>query len=193
VAKANVTTLVDDLAVSVEDNDATSDYYDDIVEELGFHQMPLMGADYVAGVAGQLAYTLPTAAVRGVAFIYDDTQLYKSDKRDLEMLDDYWRKRQGHPAVVSFSDTDQRKFDVVPIPEVSGTAFGSDDPFDAFYANNLTVIYSNRATDVHSWEELPVALEILSREFARDSEHKDLRAAKSWKTLADVFAKLVYG
>jgi hypothetical protein len=192
MARADVLTLVDDLAVSVEDDDAAGDYYDDIVEELGFTRTPLTGAEYVAVVAGTKEHTLPTSAVRGLAFIYDDTQLYFSDKRELEATDDYWRKRRGTPIVVSFDDTDQRKFDVVPVPDRSGATIGADTPFTAHIADNIAVIYADRATDVHSWEEMQMALEVLAREFARDSEHKDQDAAKAWKMLADLFAKLVY-
>ena len=192
MARADVLTLVDDLAVSVEDDDAAGDYYNDIVEELGFANAPLADASFVAVVAGTKEHTLPTAAVRGLAFVYDDTQLYLSDKKELEFADVNWRTRQGTPVVVSFSDTDQRQFDVVPVPDRSGAAIGATTPFTGHAADNVVVIYADRATDVHSWEEMQVALEVLAREFARDSEHKDDRAAKAWGQLANLFAGLVY-
>lgn len=194
MSKATTLTLISSLAVSVDDSTATGDYYDDVVEELGFTKTPLVNAEYVAVVAGTKEHTLPTQAVRALIYLYDDTQLYFADKRELEVSDDYWRLRQGTPAVVCFSDTDQRKFDVVPVPDRSGAAIGVNTPFTAHVADNIAVIYADRtaAGAVHSWEEMQIALEVLARETARDSEHKDLDQSKAWQTLADLFAELVY-
>ena len=192
MAKADCTALVATLAVSVNDSTATTQYYVDVVEELGFEYAPLTGAAYVATTQGTKNYTLPTAAQRGLAFFYDDNQLYFADKNELAASDENWETRQGSPIVITFDHTDQRTFDIVPVPDQAGDAIGASTPFTADIGNVITVIYANNPDDVHSWEELPVALEILSREFARDSAHKDENAAKAWKGLAELFYQLVF-
>jgi len=176
MAKADVTALVTTLANSTDDTTATGQYYDDIVEELGFGPTPLTSASYVAVTQGTRNYTLPTAALKTLAVFYDDTQLYLAKRQELATYDENWRTRPGPPAVAALVDTDQRTLDLIPVPDQSGDTVGGATPFTTFPSNNLTFIYSNNASDVHSWEELPIALDILAREFGRDSDHYDQRS-----------------
>jgi hypothetical protein len=192
MSKATTLTLVSDLAVAVSDATAAGSYYDDIVEEFGFSMEPETDAVFVAAVQGTASYALPTSAIRGLAFLYDDTQLYFAEQTELEAADDEWRSRQGTPAVVNFVDLAGRTFGLTPVPDRAGATVGVLTPFTGHPVDNVTVIYTNRVSDLHSWEELAMALAILAREMARDSEHKDTRSAGAWKSLADLFALLVF-
>jgi hypothetical protein len=180
------------LATAQSDATAVSSYYDRIVQEHGLQRESLTDAAFVAVTAGTLTYTLPTAALRGLAYAYDDTQLVGEDKRGIEGTDELWRVRQGEPRTVLFEDEKRRQFDLVPVPRRSGATIGVATPFSgAFPVDNVTVIYTDNATDVQPWEELAQACEILAREFGRDSDHADAQSSTAWRQLANFFFTIV--
>ena len=192
MAKADVTSLVSSLATAQSDATAVSSYYDRIVQEHGLQRESLTDAAFVAVTAGTLTYTLPTAALRGLAYAYDDTQLVREDKRGVEGTDELWRLRQGEPRTVLFEDERRRQFDLVPVPRRSGASIGVATPFSGtFPADNATVIYTDNATDVQPWEELAQACEILAREFGRDSDHADAQSSMAWRQLATLLFTIV--
>jgi hypothetical protein len=193
MAKADVTSLVSSLANAQSDATAVSSYYDRIVFEHGMQRESLTGAAYVAVVSGTTNYSLPTSAIRGVGFFYDEVWLYPEDNRGAETVDPYWRSRLSEPRAVLFENTDSDTFDIVPGPIRAGAAVGGATPFTTFPADNLTVIYTNNAADVQPWEELMVACDILAREFARDSDHHRADSAQAWRQAATFLRLMVDG
>jgi hypothetical protein len=193
MAQVDVLNLVNSLSVGLRDSTASSNFYTRIVQEHGRLRESLTDAAYVAGVAGTVNYTIPTAAVRPLAVFYDDLWLFPEDKRGADVHDPYWRDRRGDPFAIVFEDATARTFDALPVPARNGAAIGGDTPFTAFPADNFTVIFTESATDVQPWEELLVATEILSREFARDSDHQDTEAATMWRQIADTLLGMIDG
>lgn len=192
MAKADVTSLVSSLAVAQSDTTAVSDYYDRIVQEHGLTRGSLTDAAFVAVVAGTFNYAQPTAAIRGLTYIYDDVQLYREDKRGAEQNDDLWRIRRGEPRAILFEDQSSSTYSLVPVPSRSGATIGVSTPFTGvFPIDNATVIYANNAVDVHAWEELAQACEILAREFGRDSDHADSQSETAWRQLADLLFAVI--
>jgi hypothetical protein len=192
MARADVLSLVSSLATAQSDATAVSNYYDRIVQEHGLQRESLTDAAFVAVVAGTLTYTLPTAALRGLAYVYDDTELVRDNKRGVEVSDELWRVRRGEPRAVLFEDEQRRQFDLVPVPSRSGASIGISTPFSgAFPLGNTTVLYTDNAVDVRPWEELAQACEILAREFGRDSDHADAQSAQTWRQLADFLFLIV--
>lgn len=191
--QADVLNLVNTLSVGLRDSTAASNFYTRIVQEHGRLRESLTNAAYVAATTGTVNYTIPTAAIRPLAVFYDDRWLFPEDKRGADVHDPYWRNRQGDPFAVVFEDVTARTFDVLPVPARTGATIGGTTPFTGFPADNFTVIYTNAATDVQPWEELLVATEILSREFARDSDHQDTEAAAIWRQITDTLLELVDG
>lgn len=191
--QADVLSLVDRLSVGLRDSTASSSFYTRVVQEHGRLRESLTDAAYVAVTAGTVNYAFPTGSIRVLAVFYDDLWLFPEDKRGADVHDPYWRNRRGDPFAVVFEDATARTFDVLPVPARTGATIGVATPFTTFPADNFTVIYTEAATDVQPWEELLVATEILSREFARDSDHQDTEAATVWRQITDTLLELVDG
>ena len=189
--QADVLSLVNSLSVGLRDSTAATDYYERIVVEHGMTRTSLTDASYVAGVANQLTYAKPSDALRLLGVCYDDTWLYREDTRGVERYDTYWRTLSGEPRVMVKDEEDQDDFDLVPRPSRSGATVGVATPFTTFPHDNLTVVYTDNATDVQLWEELAVATEILGREFARDSDHQDTTAAEAWRQLSTMLLAVI--
>lgn len=198
MAKADVITLVEDFAglrsdaAALTDSTAIDRYYADIVHEAGLTSEGATNASFVAGVKGTAQYALPTAAVRLLALIYDDTELRTTMRRALESYDPDWRTRKGRPASFTTQDEDARVQRVVPVPDRNGATIGLSTPFTGtFPDNNLTFIYTENVTDVLPWDELWVALDVTAREFGRDSDHFDPELSTMYQQLATVVRQLV--
>lgn len=198
MAKADVITLVEDFAGLRSDSGTLSDstaidrYYADIVRELGLTAESAVNAEFVAVTAADPTYALPTAAVRLLALIYDDEDLRPTARRGLDAYDPEWRTRKGRPLSHTMQDEDVRMVRLVPVPDRSGETIGASTPFvDTFPGNNLTFIYTENVTDVLPWDELWVALDVASREFARESDHFDPVTADAWGKLASVVRQML--
>lgn len=198
MAKADVLTLVDLLAGTRSDSaslatTATRDaYYDEAVSEHGLVREGAMEAEFIAVAAGTAVYNFPDAAVRVLAWLYDSTPLRATNRRALEAYDADWRSRKGSPVSFTMQDEDARMARVVPVPEAPGLALGIATPFSgAFPDGNLTAIYTDGGEDHPVWDELWLALEVISREFARDSDHMDIEFATAAMQLAAVVRILV--
>lgn len=201
MAQADVLALIDDLAGIRSDGANLADptlrlrYYTEVVFEHGLVRQSAMDAAFVAVVAGTAEYAQPAAAINAIAICHDATELRPTLRRGLEAYDPSWRSRRGTPRSYTAQDTDDDAFRLVPVPASSGATIGTSTPFSGTFPDgNLTFFYTDNVTDVPLWDELWVALEVLSREFARESDHLDLTFAQTAQTLAVVLRQLVgYG
>jgi hypothetical protein len=198
MAKADVTTLVSLLSNGVTNATTVSDYYDDVVEEVGrgVFQGVLSTTDaaFVQTVAHTHTYTLPAAAVRPLLVVYDDTQLAEDEAAQAADVDARWRTTRGKPIAFVRTDEEIRTIALVPTPDVSGADPTGLTPFDntGFPVGNLTILYTDREGVFAADEELPVALFIMSREFQRDSDHCDGELSNMAAKLADLLLKGVH-
>ncbi len=198
MAKADVLALVDLLAGTRSDSESLatattrSAYYDEAVSEHGLIREGAMDAEFVAVTNGTATYTFPTDAVRVLAWIFDATTLRPTNRRALEAYDSEWRTRRGTPQSFTMQDEDARTVRLVPVPDAAGQAISTSTPFaDVFPDGNLTAIYTDGGDDHPVWDELWLALDVLSREFARDSDHIDTEFATAAGQLATVVRILV--
>lgn len=196
--KTNVLALVDVLAGTRSDSaslatTATRDaYYDEMVSEHGLVREGQMDASFVAATKGDATYAFPAAAVRVLAWIYDAVTLRPTNRRALEAYDSDWRNREGSPRSYTTQSEDARIVRVVPVPAVTGDTIGVATPFSGTFPNgNFTAIYTDGSDDHPVWDELWMALDVLSREFARDSDHYDAEFATAASQLASVVRILV--
>lgn len=197
---ADVQALIADIAGTRSDANAgladvtrTDAYYTDIVREQGLlHSEGPCDAAFVAVTAGDADYTQPAAAIRALMLLHDDRQLRPTLRRALEAGDRDWRARTGRPQAFTLQDEDSHVHRIVPIPAQSSSTIGASTPFSGpFPASALTFIYTDNATDVLPWDELWTALEVLGREFGRESDHYDATFAKTALQLASVLRTLV--
>lgn len=198
MAKADVTALVSTIANGASDATTVSDFYDDVIEDIGRGVFPgvlsITSAAFVAAVADTRTYTLPTAAIRPLAVIYDDMELAEDEAMQAADVDAVWRALRGKPLAYVRTDETVRTIALVPTPDVSGASITGLTPFDntGFPTGNLTVLYTDRGPDFTADEELPVALLVLSREFRRDSDHCDTDLADMAAKLGDLLLRGVH-
>lgn len=193
MARADVTQLVTDMSNGLATAAAVSNFYDDIVFEMGLSKdESLTNAALVPATAGTATYTYPPSALRLLGVLYDARYLQPSDVKEAEAFDKQWRTNRGEPNVWLVEQEKRREFTLVPVPRRNGTAVGSRTPFlTDFPEGNITAIFTENRTDVHSYEELTVALEICAREFARDSDHTDLAFADACRKVSQAFKILI--
>lgn len=168
-------------------------FYDDIVDELGTTSDWLTVASIVTGVAGQAVYDVPALGARPLAVLYDDRELFPETRRGLETLDPQWRDREGPPRAY-LKDTTGDEVTLYPKPTTAGSTFvplfgnplGQDYP-----GENVVMIHTEARTDTPEWMRLWIALEILAREFAYDSDHRDPAFATSAKALANLVREVI--
>lgn len=193
MAKADVLQLVADFSNSRADQTQAGDYYDQIIDEMGRGNVEsLVNASLQAVTAGDGSYTFPTATIMPLAIIYDDKQLMRLGEMEVEAADALWRETQGTPIGYVVEDEDTRTIQLYPTPINSGDTIGASTPFVLPHPQgNLTYIFTERRATAHAWEELWLALEILAREFARDSDHQDIHFSKTCRGLALILRAMI--
>lgn len=193
MAKADVLTLIQDLSSGQADAAAIDRFYDDVIRDLG--QRPwLAQATLIAITAGTTVYTPATSVIRILDVYYDDHVLRKATKQELESTNAQWRDEHGTPIVHITEDESAKDFRLYPNPEVSskdfiflfGSPFGLDYPEYA-----VAIVHTETRINLPAWLEMPVAFEILRREFMRESDHKDTEFAGACGQLADLLFLLV--
>lgn len=177
MAKADVTALVTSLALSQDNTTETSIFYDEIVRELGFLDV-LTGTETITITPNVAVYETAADTIRSLEFHSGIRGfLTRSDGKGLgSLFGADWRNRKGTPLAVSQDQEDDEAFRLVPIPDTGDT---------------LTIIRTENRTDVPVWLELPIAFEILYREFGRESDHQDTMLSDLCKLIADMLYKLV--
>ena len=197
--QADVFALVDELVGTRSDTLALPEaasrarYYADVVYENGLQrEMGSVNAAFVAVVEGTATYAQPATAIRTIGLIYDDKQLRPTARQGNEAYDKDWRSRKGRPAAFTTQDEDLHTFRLVPVPNLNGETIGVSTPFTgSFPDNNLTFLYTDNVTDVLPWDEMWVALEVISRETGRDSDHFDPTLSKLARQLAAMLRVIV--
>lgn len=200
MSRATTITLAASLAnpnATITDATKLGDYYDEAVRELGLGvlvpgAMSLTGAEFVAATEGEDTYTIPTTALKLLYVFYDRSQLSFAATDEALIYDEEWRNARGVPVSFLTADQDQRTIAVCPTPDVDGQTIGVTTPFTGFPSENLLFIYTEERADVATDEELPLALTILSRELARDSNHTDQNTAMLAAALAAMFWKMCH-
>ena len=194
MGRAEVLALVQDLALDQADAPSIDRYYDDIIYDLGKRPW-LTEASLIATVAGTSVYTPADDLIRLLYVFYDNRHLYESSARELEStFGPNWRDRRGTPVAYYVEDESSLDFRLVPEPEVNSKdfsfVFGSPMGLD-FPEYAVAVIHTRTVEDLPVWLELPVAFEILFREFARQSDHQDPTFAVTCKQIADLLMMMV--
>lgn len=126
--------------------------------------------------SGQTSVTLPTLAMKIVAVFFEDRQLDPISLRSLESFDPQWRDRRGEPVGYVTEGEGTRTYRLYPVPDYPGT---------------LTLFHTQLQVAVPQWLELPLAYEILSREFSRESNHRDDTMAQMCEQMSTLLLSMV--
>jgi hypothetical protein len=177
MAKADVLSLVTTLSVSQDNTTESSIFYDEIVREMGFFDI-LTGTETINVTSGVATYDLAANTIRAIEFHSAHSGfLTKSDGKGLSSLfGAAWRNKVGTPLAVTMDQEDDDAFRLVPTPDANDT---------------ITVIRTEFREDVPVWLELPIAFEILHREFMRESDHQDLEYSGFCKNMSVLLFQLV--
>lgn len=176
MAQADVLTLVSDLSLGQASATEAAVYYAEIIRELGFREV-LTGTEQIAVTAGQPFYSLATSTILALEFQNKSGFLAKSDSKGLAALfGSGWRNKTGSPLAIERTFEDEDTFRVVPAPN---------------HEDTITVIRTETRTDVPVWLELPIAFDILSREFMRESDHQDVEFSGTCVMIAKLLYNLV--
>lgn len=174
MTKTTIKTLVQDLCYDKATDAQIGTYFDDVMEEIcKLPNCPFIDTYTDASVDGTSDYTYPTSAVRILAIFYNAIPLSYVTVPELEAYDRDWRALTGDPYFYTFEDVSTRTYTLIPQPD-------TDD-------DDIVVVHTdNRSTDIEDWIGLSIALAILSREFARPSDHQDIKFSEACKAGAQI-------
>lgn len=139
-------------------------------------------------------YTIPDDFGLLLQVFYDDEILSRESRSTILYYHPNWKDEYSTP-LSYVADTETTKtFRLYPRPLVSssdftwltGSPFGKDFPDYAVGA-----IHTEMRDDTPDWMDLPIALQILSKEFAQESRHKDLEAAKAAKIMSETLLSVI--
>lgn len=192
MSKADVLALVADLGGSRCDAGVANQYYDDVAYELARASQTLE-INLIPSVADTAQYAYPSDAVNLLAVFYDDKQLSRATIREMDAHSINWRDERGTPDDVVTEFEDAKTFRLAPTPDRAsadfifmGTPLGSEYP-----EYTCAALYQQKRDDLPAYFDLYMALEILSREFSRESDHRDLRFAQACQQLAALVLRMV--
>lgn len=134
------------------------------------------------------AFAVPNSAFRILGVWYDDRQLAATDMRQLESATPWWRDAVGVPRAFIVETEGDRLFRLYPAPDAPSDelSFPHGLPFGVDYPQNIVpVAYTETRDHLPDWMDLLVAFAMLSREFARESRHRDATFASAVRKLAD--------
>jgi len=187
LSKAQLTTFASTIAHAEHDTTTFSQFFDDVMDELGRLPEPLF-ADYAfeAIVSGTDEYSYESTMLHPIAIFFDDTRIPEADEIILEAYSKSWQSDTGDPTTFTLDKVDGRKYRVYPTPDANGSIAGANWG-SAFPSGALALIFvEDRATDIEDYYALPITFDCLAREFSYPSDHQDIDYANVCGTLAKV-------
>lgn len=187
MAKADVLQLVADLGHGLADATRVEDYYLDATIDLARRGVRVDARLITTTSADQAVYPLPDDAYAVLGVFWDDRMLSRITPRGAERLARDWRALRGAPQAWIDDTEDAQAFRLLPVPTVGPTDFsfilgspwGTDFPRGA-----VAALHTERRDDWPHEFDLPLALDVLTREFRRPSAHRDPTFAQACEALA---------
>lgn len=174
-SEARIKTLVNDYALAEEGTLAVDRYFDAVMRDLAWTE-DLIEVSTDTIFAGQTSTTLSAVAVKIVAVFFNGRQLDQISLRSLESFDPRWRDQKGEPVAYTTEGELTKTIRFYPTPDSDGT---------------LTIFHTQIQVAVPQWLELPIAFEILSREYGRESNHRDDTFSQLCSQVSGLLLKMV--
>ncbi len=168
-------------------------FYDAVVDSLGpslwhTNAVPITFTEKTSTV------NLPANLLQIIQIIYDDTVLTPLDLRELESIKWGWRNAAGSPVAFTAEAENVKTIEVFPIPVLTSPAIvpvhGLPTGEDYKPGNGIS-IHSETRADVLDYLTLPVALKVLTREYLRESIHKDFAFGMLCDALGGMLLKML--
>lgn len=190
-AKSQVLGLAQALANDQCDPQTIADYFEDVLQELNA-QPWLTQATLLTSAEAQPVFNPPPAHVRTLSVIYDDRTLTRATLRELEWVDVQWRDRVGQPQAYVTDEQTTNTFRLYPLPDLPSQPyiFFLGAPLGRNYPTySVVLIHTETRQTIPDWLDLPVALAVLARDFARESKYRDPAFAKACAGLSSLMLK----
>lgn len=177
MAKADILALVSQFCIGQPVDAEVTTFCNEIIRELGFVEL-LVGVEEQAIEGLEPRHVTEPNTIRTLEFHTGSYgRLDVIDSQSLEAcIWPQWRAGVSSPKAITYSHEDQPDFRLVPTP-------GSPD--------TLKIIRTEFRDDVPVWLELPIAFEVMSREFGRESDHQDLAFAEATAKVALLMFQLL--
>lgn len=194
--KADILALVDSLSLTQADSAMVLRYYDEIIDDLSRDEI-LTNVELIGVNALDSTYEIPATANELLGVFHGDRFLNRSTRQGVETFQGIdWRNRSAaQPFAYVEEHEPKRAFRLFPVPTLASGDFnfaGFGAPFGLDYpARAVVTLVTERRDNIPSWLDLPVAFEILAREFARESDHQDVGFAQVCKEAAGLFFSMV--
>lgn len=178
VSRSRVQVLVKDWSLEQYDTTAFDQQYADVVADLQRDRW-ITKVSRVLLVEGQGVYAAPDATVAILGAVYDDRWLDVLTEREAEAVNPRWRMERGDPEAIVYEGESARSFRVYPAPALSTPPIPlfpapPSDPLDDPYVQHaLYLIHTDARINLPDWLDVPLALSVLVREYARESNHQD--------------------
>jgi hypothetical protein len=194
MAQADVLQLVTDIADGLNDTTACTNYYGDVVFLMGLDpDGTIVNCTTFDPGLGTLDVSLPANSITTLVLIYDRVHLSKTTLLGAAAWDTQWATTLSTP--LSWLDQAQPRHTISLVPQQSKAPSGAALPLDPSLTDPgfdaVTALYTETRANVHGDEELALALEIVSREFSRDSDHTDRTLGQSCRTLSGILFRML--
>ena len=176
MTKAEILTLVNDLARQTLDPDTLDIYYDDVLNEIGSSSShPLVAIELFDIISGDHTYDYDASAVKLLAVFAGTKTLLSASTMDLEAYNEDWRTLTGTPIAFNEGERTAREIALVPIPDADSDPILGPSPFGEDYPDNIGVqLYSTRRdVSIPDWLALFICLRILAKDYAHPSDYQD--------------------
>lgn len=194
MARATTLSLVASLSNGQADAAACDQYYTECLLEQAMS--PAFATSRVIPVTAlNPTVTYPTDVIEVFSVLYDARPLTLMPLLQLEARNPHWRDQVGAPLAYTHELETVDTFRLYPKPpEPSGPqSFVFGEPMGRdFPVGSVTLICTTTA-DLPSWFDLPLALKVLSKEYGRESNHRDPKHAEACLALYRLAALLAIG
>lgn len=173
MSKAAVLTLIENLGLDMQRDDAVSETYDEIVRELSFAEV-ITAVSNVTLAPDERQTALPDAANLVLGAAFEGAWLDRASLSAVEGALGHWRDGLAEPIAFIQEDQSTSTFSLYPAPRLGGT---------------VRLIYTDHTrSDLPAYLDWFLACAVIEREYSRYSNHADLELAR----VAGGLARLAY-
>lgn len=187
---AAIATWANDLVCDAGDSTLLTQFVTDLASD----ELPQLPdgwngtTNLLAVTAGTATVTVATDVRKIAAVFYGGHELSRETWASLDALMDGWQDRLGAPRAYTAAREEERTLRLYPVPNITSSSTAS-----AVSETDRLVLLVTVATDLPLFLKLPAALWALSREYARESDHRDLEFAKGCREWAMKMLKMADG
>lgn len=188
MSRESVVQLAQTLALVALDEGLLQMEYDNTIRDLARQSELLVQATVLNTVQDQSVYALKADGVKILRVLRNQEELTRTTPEQARsVFGSDWKAVRGEPRAWLQEEEDESSFRVVPVPTRTTSAFifpfglplGEDYPQDT-----LVAIHTQARPDLLQHLDLPLALQVLSGAFRRESQHKDVSFADAAQRLA---------